>query len=839
MLFTDAGTVGASDPPDVGFRLREPSPEIRRLLLHALARFEIPGGGWFVPRGQARVLSGVASRPVTDDLLILAIDDGDRRLGLFVLACDAIPGDDDVSVLRAYAQAAGKLLTSATAAAATRRESRDSRVLALVDERMRRSLDRRDMHFAIADAVREGFDAVRCAIVERSVADGERVNVLAVADDGGNETPLPHWIPLPAQLRRVFAGAALRAEDRNALAASFGVERLIAVPLIREGRVEQILALGFSGSRTLDESDVNALRAVGVHVGLALANTRLYERERARLARAESLERVVRILRDSQSLDEVLLVFVIAVSHELPLDGAIFAIADDTLVRKASRSRAMKVVGFPERVALDLVAPYLSVEEPTDAMLLPRELRVELFGERHGVAVPLRVDGTLWGLLSVTIDAELAEWPPDEKATFFRTLGSHLELAIANAAAFDREQRRAVERATLAEAARSILGFTTVAPLAEAMCRLASDLVHADGACAVRIDDALEVIGQFGGRIDEMLAHIETARGGRVAGDVANERRMFRVAEGPGFAVIPLAHAGKGDEQEPVRLYLVVDRINGERFSRDDLRLLLELGALFALALRNLELYEQTRLANDALRESAEFKDDLIAMLAHDFKGPLAVISGYCELLLETLPEQREPVETIFAQTKRLVRLSEDALVLAQSQAGGFSLARTVVDFGTFVSQNIDSIARSSGRITIAFSDDALPVSLDPNRFAHVIDNLLSNALKYSDGAIDVIVGSADGRAFLRVVDRGIGIPADELKTLFTRFGRASNARRGGIEGSGVGLYVSRKIVEVHRGTLDVESVEGEGSTFVVSLPLLAEPAARATEVALPALPAL
>lgn len=838
LLFTEDGTVSADTPRGAGFSLREPSPEVRRLFLHALQRFEIAGGGWFIPRAHAHVLAGVAAGPIAGDLFVVPIDDGDRRLGLFVLNCDATPSDDDLAVVRSYAHATGKLLAAATAAAATQRESRDSRVLALVDERMRRSLDRRDMHFAIADAVREGFDASRCAIVERSMADGERVNVLAVADDGSFDDVLPPWMPLQAQLRRVFAGAAMRAEDRDALAASFGVVRLIAVPLVREGWVEQILVLGFPFARTLNESDVNALRAVGVHVGLALANTRLYERERARRSRAESLERVVRILRDSQSLDEVLLVFVIAVSHELPLDCAIFAIANEALTRRASRSRVPNSRGAPERISFDLAAPYLSVEEPTDGMLLPRELRVELFGDRHGVAVPLRVDGTLWGLLSVTIDPELAEWPPDEKSTFFRTLGSHLELAIANAAAFDREQRRAAERATLAEAARSILGFTTVAPLADAMCRLASDLVSADSACAVRVGAVdVEVIGRFGGRTQEMLAHIESTRAEGADADVApNERRLLRVAEGPGYAAIPLAHAAKADDDEPIRLFLVVDRLNGERFSRDDLRLLLELGALFALALRNLELYEQTRHANDALRESAEFKDDLIAMLAHDFKGPLGVVSGYCELLLEGSPEHREMIETIFVQTKRLVRLSEDALVLAQSQSDGFSLARTVVDFGAFVEQSTESLARSSGRVTVSLSGTPLPVSLDPNRFGHVIDNLLSNALKYSDGPVEVIVGKAEGRAFLKVSDSGIGIPADELRTLFTRFGRASNARRGGIEGSGVGLYVSRKVVEVHRGEVSVHSVEGKGSTFTVTLPLVVEHAARATEVALPSL---
>jgi signal transduction histidine kinase len=248
---------------------------------------------------------------------------------------------------------------------------------------------------------------------------------------------------------------------------------------------------------------------------------------------------------------------------------------------------------------------------------------------------------------------------------------------------------------------------------------------------------------------------------------------------------------------------------------------LLELGALFASALRNLELYEATSRANSALRESSEFKDDLIAMLAHDFKGPLTVMLGYCELLLEVADEHREEIQTIFSQTRRLVHLSEDALMLAQTQADGFSLARTTLDFNRFVMESLDSILRTNERVRLTPADDAISVSLDPQRFRHVIDNLISNALKYSEKEINVLVRKEGDRAILQVTDHGIGIPTGEQPTIFARFGRATNARSKGVIGSGVGLYVSRKIVEVHRGEIHVQSRENEGATFIVSLPLL------------------
>jgi signal transduction histidine kinase len=100
------------------------------------------------------------------------------------------------------------------------------------------------------------------------------------------------------------------------------------------------------------------------------------------------------------------------------------------------------------------------------------------------------------------------------------------------------------------------------------------------------------------------------------------------------------------------------------------------------------------------------------------------------------------------------------------------------------------------------------------------MDNLISNALKYSEGSVTIAVTQGDDRAIIEVTDQGIGIPEGELPSLFTRFGRASNARRKGISGSGIGLYVARKIVEVHRGTISVRSKENEGTTFIVALPL-------------------
>ncbi len=824
LLFDEDAVVTASEPAGSGgFALRDGSAELRRLFLHALARFG-DGGVSFVPRDAQRAFIGVSSTIGDHDVLFAPLLGGGRTLGVVAISLDEAPGEDERSALAAFCGVATRMLDSERALTAARRQSRDSQLLSMVNERLHKSLDRRDVLFGIVEGVRAAFSADRCFVYER-LPDGDHATVVASAAKGGAGSTPKSAVALDADLRKVFGGLTVRRDEFSGTA-TFGASArsAMALPFVVDGRVEDALVLSFDRPHGFEDADIAALRSLAFHVGLALSNARLYERERARRTQAESLERVVRILRDTQYVDEVLLVFVVTVSHELPLDCAAYALEGDALVRRALRIREPR--GFEPAASVDraLLEPFLVVDEPSDVALLPRVARDALFDGRGGVIIPLRLEGTLWGCFIVRATDAGLDWPPEERATFFRTLGSHLEIALANAHAYERELRRAQERETFAEAARMILSHTEIGSLADVMCRLAASLVHADRACVLRWSgDGYSIVGRFGEGTEESIAQSGfdmRHRAERLSGLVGDERRVQRLIDGPGYVVTPLSQtsAGAGDS---IDAFLLVGRANDARFGRDDLRIMQELGALLALALRNLELYEGMSLANRALQESSEFKDDLLAMLAHDFKGPLTVILGYCELLLESTTQSREEIETVYSQTKRLVRLSEDALVLAQTQAEGFSLARTTVDAGSFVAECVEATAPNNPRLSVRIPEQPVLVELDPHRFRHVIDNLVSNALKYSTEAVEVCVATDGATVTIAVRDRGIGIPAQELETLFTRFGRASNARSKGIAGSGIGLYLARKIVEVHRGSIGVESRENQGSTFVVTLPTL------------------
>jgi signal transduction histidine kinase/transcriptional regulator with GAF, ATPase, and Fis domain len=824
LLFAGQRTIAVSDPSgDEVFELRDDSMELRRLFLHAIARFG--EGTVYVERERQRPLAGISPLAGSHDLLIRALGEGQRALGVAVLAVKDRPAGQRLANVDEFCRLAARLIEIDAALAEARRQTRDSRLLAMVNERLHRSLDRRDVLFGIVEGVRAAFDADRCIVYQRG-PDLDHACVAAAAVHG-NALPLSSvTVGVDADLRKAFGGLSVRRDEIAEAPESLGpgTRSALAVPFVVDGGVEDVLVLSFNRPRAFGDEDLSAVRSLAFHVGLALSNARLYERERARRTQAESLERVVRILRDTQYVDEVLLVFVVTVSHELPVDCAAYALEGDALVRRALRLREQRSGAFDERVDRRQLEPFLAVDEPSDAMLLPRSARAALFQDRGGVIVPLRLEGSLWGMLAVRAAGADLDWSPDERITYFRTLGSHLEIALANAQAYERELRRVQERELLGEAARSILKVGALEPLAGVMCRLAVSLVHADQACVLRWRDGRYTrLGSFGDEIDALVcaSGFDVAnRVERVTGIAADERRVQRLIDGPGYVVIPLSPTAADEQGATIDAFLLVGRLKSEHFAREELRLLQELGALLALALRNIELYEAVFRTNLALKESSEFKDDLLAMLAHDFKGPLTVIAGYCELLLEGDCERREEIETIYSQTQRLVQLSEDALVLAQTQAEGFSLERRVVDLGEFVKECVAESVRENPRLAVDVPAEAIPVELDPARFRHVIDNLVSNAIKYSSAGVLASVSVEGDRALIRVSDQGIGIPENEIATLFTRFGRASNARRKGIAGSGIGLYVARKVVEAHRGSLTVQSKENEGSTFTVALPL-------------------
>jgi signal transduction histidine kinase len=206
---------------------------------------------------------------------------------------------------------------------------------------------------------------------------------------------------------------------------------------------------------------------------------------------------------------------------------------------------------------------------------------------------------------------------------------------------------------------------------------------------------------------------------------------------------------------------------------------------------------------------------------------------GYAELLQRrtmregTLSERdRRAVQVIVEQAMRLNRMVASLLDLSRIETGQLSIERAPVDLRGLVRRVVEEMQLALDRHTITIHSPDQPVLImgDELRLEQVLQNLISNAIKYSPegGPITVQVEQYDARARVAVTDRGIGIPAEALPRLFQRFYRASNVDPQS-SGMGLGLYVVREIVALHGGEVHVTSREGEGSTFTICLPLMAD----------------
>ncbi|HEV7178933.1 MAG TPA: ATP-binding protein, partial [Candidatus Baltobacteraceae bacterium] len=216
-------------------------------------------------------------------------------------------------------------------------------------------------------------------------------------------------------------------------------------------------------------------------------------------------------------------------------------------------------------------------------------------------------------------------------------------------------------------------------------------------------------------------------------------------------------------------------------------------------------------------------KNDLIAVLAHDIKGPLTSIVGFAELLEEGYLEGEgaaDAARTIRSNAQRLATLANDVLALSHVEHGELEISDERVDLIDVLQSSID-LRAVERKITFEHPMATAFVRGDAERLRQVCGNIVENAIKYSPGGEPIDVGVEEIGESYRVMirDRGIGIPPDEVHRLFGRFARATNARRAKIAGTGIGLFIVKMIVERHGGTIDVASVLNEGSTFVITLP--------------------
>ncbi|WPB72648.1 ATP-binding protein [Archangium violaceum] len=294
--------------------------------------------------------------------------------------------------------------------------------------------------------------------------------------------------------------------------------------------------------------------------------------------------------------------------------------------------------------------------------------------------------------------------------------------------------------------------------------------------------------------------------------------RQFREAPLVSYVVVPLVARG--------RIIGVIGYVSTRRespFGQQELATVEELARRAALAIDNARLYQQ---AQDAIRA----RDELFSIAAHELRTPLNALHLKAQVLQRSLHKQPaleqdnrfgEGIQVIAQQADRLSRMIGNLLDISRIRVGQLQLEPEELNLASLVKDVVERMRESLGaagcELHMELTETA-PGQWDRMRLEQVVTNLLSNALKYGVGKpIEVRVWEHERWVMLSVRDHGIGIPPDKLEHIFGRFERAVSGRQ--FAGLGLGLYVTRQIIDEHGGRIRVESHPGEGSTFTVELP--------------------
>jgi len=474
-------------------------------------------------------------------------------------------------------------------------------------------------------------------------------------------------------------------------------------------------------------------------------------------------------------------------------------------------------------------------------------------GYRSVVAVPLLHRDEAVGAIGVT-RREAGGFTEDEIA-LLQTFADQAVIAIENARLLGELQARTEELTrsvdelrALGEVGQAVSSTLDLETVLTTIVNRAAELAGTDGGAIYEYDDTAE---QFWLRAEHGLAggliaarrEVGILKGegavGRLAvtrepiqiTDIADEgayqshlRGVLLAAGVRSLLAVPLLR------EDRLIGGLVVNRNQPGEFASEVVDLLRTFATQSALAIQNARLFKELADKSHQLEIASQHKSEFLANMSHELRTPLNAIIGFSEVLSDRMfgelnEKQEEYLKDIYASGTHLLSLINDILDLSKIEAGRMELELTEFDLPNAIENALMLVRERAGRRSIALHtdiDNGLgQIQADERKVRQVVLNLLSNAIKFTPGGgrIDVSAVPKDGFVEVSVSDTGIGIAPEDQEKVFEEFQQVGTAAKN-IEGTGLGLTLCRKFVELHGGRIWVKSQEGMGSTFTFTIPV-------------------
>jgi GAF domain-containing protein/anti-sigma regulatory factor (Ser/Thr protein kinase) len=712
--------------------------------------------------------------------------------------------------------------------------------------------------------------------------DGEQLHIEALVNpDPERAAVLRHAYPMPATRGHATGRAILtrrpvyipdvREDPEYALRAvrdRAGLRSITSVPMIRDGvPIGAITVQWWVTPRAFSAKRMALLQTFADQAVIAIENVRLFNETREALEQQTATGEILRVI--SHSPTDIRPVFDAIAESAARLCNGIFGIVyrlDGTMVHMVAHHNATPEgwaayqALYPRplsrqtnsgRAMLDgQVAITEDVEADPERSAAARDA-ARLMGLRSAVTVPLLREERTIGALTVG-RAEAGGFSSKEVA-LLQTFARQAVIAIENVRLFTeleartRDLTRSVgELRALSEVGQAISSTLDLRTVLSAIVARATQLSGTDAGVIYEYDEFREVFLPRATEhleeeiVDTMLA-TPVRKGEGVTGQLPRAQRPVQV---PDIVAAPAESRVRGAlvragyrallavpllrEDHLLGALTVIRKAPGE-FAPEVIELLRTFATQSAVAIQNARLFQQIEAKSRELQVASQHKSEFLANMSHELRTPLNAIIGYSELLEEEAGDLDggrlvPDLEKIATAAKHQLSLINDILDLSKIEAGRMELEPTDFDLPTAIDNALTLVRERATRRGITLgrtTEDRIGVIQgDERKVKQVLLNLLSNALKFTPegGRIEVRAAVSEGLVEVSVTDTGAGIASEDQEAIFEEF-RQVGRKHKNVEGTGLGLALSRKFVELHGGRIWVKSQVGQGSTFTFTLP--------------------